>query len=71
MEWISVKDRLPDDEKPVLAYYGFKHDKVESDMRFIGTLTYFSFDPVPHWQYESTGIFVTQWMPLPEPPEGA
>lgn len=26
MEWISVKDRLPEDEKPVLAYYGFYHD---------------------------------------------
>lgn len=67
--WVSVKDRLPDNEKPVLAYYGFYREKDDLGARFIGTLTYFSHDPDPHWQHESTGLFVTHWMPLPEPPK--
>lgn len=70
--WIPVTDRLPGDEKDVLAYYGFKHDGVLSDQRFIGTLCYFRFDPNPHWQHEGQGkLTVTHWMPLPEPPEAA
>lgn len=68
-QWISVKDRTPEDEKAVLAYYGFYHEDDDLGARFIGTLTYFSHDSEPHWQHESTGIFVTHWMPLPEPPE--
>lgn len=67
--WVSVKDRLPDNEKPVLAYYGFYREKGDLGARFIGTLTYFSHDQDPHWQHESTGLFVTHWMPLPEPPK--
>lgn len=68
--WISVTERLPKDEKDVLAYYGFKHDGVLSDQRFIGTLCYFRFDPNPHWQHEGQGkLTVTHWMPLPEPPK--
>ena len=69
--WIPVTERLPKDEKDVLAYYGFKHDGVLSDQRFIGTLCYFRFDPNPHWQHEGQGkLTVTHWRPLPEPPEG-
>ena len=67
--WISVEERLPDNEKPVLAYYGFYREDDDLGARFIGTLTYFDYDPEPHWQHESTGLFVTHWMPLPEPPE--
>lgn len=66
--WVSVEDRLPEEEKPVLAYYGFYRENDDLGARFIGTLTYFSHDPEPHWQHESTGLFVTHWMPLPEPP---
>lgn len=66
--WISVEERLPDNEKPVLAYYGFYREDDDLGARFIGTLTYFCYDPEPHWQHESTGLFVTHWMPLPEPP---
>lgn len=66
--WISVEERLPDNEKPVLAYYGFCREDDDLGARFIGTLTYFCYDPEPHWQHESTGLFVTRWMPLPEPP---
>ena len=66
--WINVEDRLPEDEKPVLAYYGFYREEDDLGARFIGTLTYFSHDPDPHWQHESTCLFVTHWRPLPEPP---
>lgn len=70
VRWIPVTERLPKDEKDVLAYYGFKHDGVLSDQRFIGTLCYFRFDPNPHWQHEGQGkLTVTHWMPLPEPPK--
>lgn len=67
--WVSVEERLPDNEKPVLAYYGFYREDDDLGARFIGTLTYFCYDPEPHWKHESTGLFVTHWMPLPEPPE--
>ena len=70
-EWISVKDRLPSDEKPVLAYYGFMHkENGGTALRYTGTLSYFCFDHQPHWQHESTGLIVTHWMPLPQPPKG-
>lgn len=69
-EWISVKERLPSDERSVLAYYGFGRDGVpDSDMMFMGTLSYFCFDPEPHWQHAGHGVAVTHWMPLPEPPK--
>lgn len=68
-EWISAEERLPEDEKPVVARYGFVSSRTTGQY-FIGTLTFFAFDPVPHWQHESTGLHVTHWMPLPEPPKG-
>lgn len=67
MEWISVEDRLPEDENTVLCFYNFGS---HVEMSFIGTLCYFTFDSTPHWQHESTGLHVTHWMPLPEPPKG-
>lgn len=48
----------------MLAYYHYKN----SDMAFVGVLDYYYFDPEPHFQHESTGLTVTHWMPLPEPP---
>ena len=69
-EWISVKERLPEDERNVLAYYGFGRDGIiDSDMRFMGALCYYCFDPKPHWQHAMSGVIVTHWMPLPEPPK--
>lgn len=68
--WISVEERLPKDEKSVLAYYGFDNDgDGDLGMMFTGTLSYFCFDPDPHWQHASCNLVVTHWMPLPEPPE--
>lgn len=67
-EWISVKDRLPADERPVLAFVGYADDMIG----FQTVTTYFAFDSTPHWQWD--GLLLDQqhtlyWMPLPEPPE--
>ena len=68
--WIPVTERLPIDEKPVLVYYGFmRKGNAVTGLRYTGTLSYFCFDHKPHWQRESTGLIVTRWMPLPEPPK--
>lgn len=67
-EWISVDDRLPENEKNVLCYYGFDRGDGDLGMMFIGVLCYFCFDSRPHWQHEGNGLKVTHWMPLPEPP---
>lgn len=67
-EWISVEERLPENEKPVLVYVGYS----DTDVGFISVLTYFAYDPTPHWQHESalfSGQKVLYWMPLPELPE--
>ena len=69
MNWISIKERLPEDERSVLAYYGFDRGDGDLGMKFMGTLSYFCFDPNPHWQHADHNLVVTHWMPLPEPPK--
>ena len=64
-EWISVKDALPEHDEKVIAYYGFG----TCNLRFVGVLDYYAHDPEPHWQHESTGLSVTHWMPIPDPPK--
>lgn len=64
-EWISVKDRLPPKDIPVLCFYYDKyidvmeywHDTEEGKPEF--------YNP-PSFPVED----VTHWMPLPLPPEG-
>ena len=66
-EWISVEERLPTDERPVLVFVGY----ADTMTGFITTLSYFCFDANPHWQWdglvrdEQRTLF---WMPLPAPP---
>ena len=58
MEWISVKDRLPDDEENVLA---FVFGEAEVCCLKNGV-----------WRNEWMKFYdgdITHWMPLPEPPK--
>lgn len=67
-EWVSVEERLPTDERPVLVFIGY----ADTMTGFITTSSYFCFDVNPHWQWdgfledEQRTLF---WMPLPEPPD--
>ena len=65
-KWIPVTDRLPDAHGTYLCYYGFNQFL---DYMTIGCIDWIMFDKHPHWQHASTGLFVTHWMPLPEPPK--
>ena len=65
--WVSVEERLPENERPVLTFVGYE----ESMIGFITVSSYFCFDRNPHWQWD--GLVrdeqrVLYWMPLPEPP---
>lgn len=67
-KWISVKDRLPENEKPVLTFVGYE----DSMHGFMTVSAYFCFDENPHWQWD--GLLRDEqrtlyWMPLPEPPK--
>ena len=67
-KWVSVKDKLPTDEHPVLVFMGY----ADTMTGFITTSSYFCFDENPHWQWdglvrdEQRTLF---WMPLPAPPD--
>ena len=73
VKWISVKDRLPENNKLVLCY---AHSTTgEGNSYFLGAVAHGEFwflkvndighvsCPVLHWE-------VTHWLPLPEPPKG-
>ena len=58
MEWISVKDRLP--ERMQLVIVCRKGGKVEQGYRDVGDW----------WKvYGTRTKYITHWMPLPEPPK--
>ena len=64
-EWISVKDRLPENDQWVLC---FMKDKS------FGTFRVFQWNYID-WQWNDGNEWfdekdVTHWMPLPEPPKG-
>lgn len=61
--WISVKDRLPNDDGRVLGTDGKKHEIVcciNSDCEWVGATNY---------GYLMSLQKVTHWMPLPKLPE--
>lgn len=79
MEWISVKERIPDFEIDVLVYYTIQKDKKNRDGdRFgryieIGCVSSItrgkSYENV-EWRDKSyNALNPTHWMPLPEPPK--
>lgn len=59
-EWISVKDRLPEEEKEVLCYLG----------NALGKGLIVAFRRHGDWYFDGWKCpTVTHWMPLPEPPK--
>lgn len=66
MEWISVKDRLPEDSDEFLCYVSILDD-MGVKVYDIRILEYFSGAKI--WSCDGTIAIVTHWMPLPEPPK--
>lgn len=62
-EWISTKDRLPDEDKEVLVAYWFLPNNGDPSW-IIETGRYLA----GKW-VQLEGYDVTHWMPLPEPPK--
>ena len=57
-EWISVKDRLPEEKTRVLVFVPHSSIKIDTD-RIVGRIWV-------RWNGH-----ITYWMPLPEPPKEA
>lgn len=73
-EWISVKDRLPDNKEhdwvlaQVVEDNGFMH--IPKVMEYRQSKNDW-FEETYGWLSEHNGAFtVTHWMPLPQPPKG-
>ena len=73
-EWISVKDRLPDNKEhdwvlaQVVEDNGYMHIPRVMEYR---QLKNDWFEETYGWLSKHNGVFtVTHWMPLPEPPKG-
>ena len=73
-EWISVKDRLPDNKEhdwvlaQVVEDNGYMHIPRVMEYR---QLKNDWFEETYGWLSEHNGVFtVTRWMPLPKPPKG-
>lgn len=63
--WISVKDRMPENETIVVALVQYE----------VGWYHMLAWHDKRGWHssaeefQESDGVYVTHWMPLPEPPQ--
>lgn len=64
-EWISVKDRLPEDIGYYLVVYRDKYNGISS----IALDNYVKCGAGEWWASEFTHN-ITHWMPLPRPPKG-
>ena len=64
MEWISVNDRLPEEEVKVLTFHKKKGFHIDY-MIFLGKLQN---NPLWACVLEEEYNLVSHWMPLPEPP---
>lgn len=73
MEWISVKEKLPELDKPVLICYVGCHDKkLHNDAVAIYTKNKYA-DNLYSWYFTVDGrivkLKIKYWAPLPEPPK--
>ena len=68
-EWISVKDRLPEEGAYVLCVLkGFNYGGKIQVCKFVPAD---KFKDKPYFEHFRNGFpSVTHWMPLPEPPKG-
>ena len=76
-EWISVKDRLPEDDLNIKKcingeHFGFLtvlvyNGVVKQSNRFYSKASRFGLPETEGWEWSSSNV--THWMPLPEPPE--
>lgn len=65
MNWISVEDRLPEDDSKVLAYW-----VGDKGYNFCFVSQYFNntrYEPTWTYGFSDDGR-ITHWQPLPEPP---
>ena len=62
MEWISVEDRLPENETQCIGYFNHKWqvDFRVNEVWFTNNRWYWDLDLIEN---------ITHWMPLPEPPK--
>lgn len=64
-DWVSVDERLPEDDENVLVYSGDKEMFI-AWCGVLGRTWRDSFRDAPY--DELVGISITHWMPLPKPP---
>jgi hypothetical protein len=79
-QWISVKDKLPENDEDVLVFAKGKNSGanrvvityIADSFYFGGTQIKYSDGPQWNspWQYFLEDYEITHWMPLPEPPKG-
>ena len=71
MEWISVKDRLPEIEQEVLAYWEWvdSNKKIYPSMSvcYIQSITKYVNSQSVEWNEVGSNM-ITHWMPLPPKP---
>lgn len=67
MEWISVKDRLPEEDVNVWCYCS--GDQVEGYLCSVDKVWKPELDCIGYMVNDVMVIDVTFWMPLPEPPK--
>jgi len=64
-EWISVKDKLPEEDEMMILFYSTEGGVCSGNYE-VEEEVYYSLDYIGGAGYRKS---VTHWMPLPEPPK--